>query len=753
MPNAEVTLRLQSQVAPQIAQTANAYKTLSAEEQKAEQAATRYAKALTQVALADAKTATEEQRLAVQTANAARAQIQAEGAALRLANAQSKAASGSSFASQTASAFKGQILSMVGPLAVATAALGTLKAGLDLAEEGFKLKAGLDSTRAAIDQQISSFRNSGQVFREGQVFADRYKITQAELSSTLQASIPILRNSSSSTTDLLNTISLLQATTPEKPISEAARALRELATGDVTTIKELFNVSAKDALTMKNAIAAGGDPVQVLAQYLKDSGASMTLLDQRTQGATGKMNELAVETEKFTLALGGASGGPGLALLNARLDLTRGSTRLLSGDFTTFGKSITSSVADGQSGLLSFFNVLQPFAQLVQRLPGYQQLGTQATVQGTGAYDAQIAAIRGNIGASQLYGGVLSAETQKKLDSQIVTAQLAQEQAQLDADSRRAAAGLLGAGDQALVLAQKYGIAVDQAQFLINAQQRLSNATALADQRVGERDPSNTRTAAEFNKFDKLADAGRAAKATADKAAADKAAAESKRLQDAQDNLALARARTTAQKIAELKRQQAATADPVEKLQLQAQIEQAQQTTAKARTSELGKQLNLQESIYDSMAKQRDAALDLEELAIRDRQQDRADQAKIRAANAILADPRKARLHDAARDSLALIDVQDRQRAAAIADKSTTAGAQLINGKLFQSVPGGALPPSGRPLPVGALPSPTGAPISAQASGVPGVQVFVTLDGAQIAANVTTRLTSGLDRHAAGGGA
>jgi hypothetical protein len=34
--------------------------------------------------------------------------------------------------------------------------------------------------------------------------------------------------------------------------------------------------------------------------------------------------------------------------------------------------------------------------------------------------------------------------------------------------------------------------------------------------------------------------------------------------------------------------------------------------------------------------------LDMEELAIRDRQQDRADQAKIRSAQAILADPRKA---------------------------------------------------------------------------------------------------------------
>jgi hypothetical protein len=122
---------------------------------------------------------------------------------------------------------------------------------------------------------------------------------------------------------------------------------------------------------------------------------------------------------------------------------------------------------------------------------------------------------------------------------------------------------------------------------------------------------------------------------------------------------------------------------------------QARNSATKSHSGELGKQLKLNEGIYDSVAKQRDAMLDMEELAIRDRQQDRADQAKIRSAQAILADPRKARFHDAARDALALIDVQDRKRANELAEKSSTAGAQIIGGKLYQSAPGGALPSLG----------------------------------------------------------
>jgi hypothetical protein len=86
-------------------------------------------------------------------------------------------------------------------------------------------------------------------------------------------------------------------------------------------------------------------------------------------------------------------------------------------------------------------------------------------------------------------------------------------------------------------------------------------------------------------------------------AAAAKAAREAAQLQDAQNALALSRAKTSAARIAELRRQQAATSDPAEKIRLQQQIEEERDSAAKSHTSELNKQLKLNEGIYDSIAK------------------------------------------------------------------------------------------------------------------------------------------------------
>jgi hypothetical protein len=388
-----------------IARTAEAQARLANATNKRAESDARAARAISQTALVDQRRATEAARTSAADDRAAQAALrrqQAETRAAQQAAQQQRApaspiaAASGGFGTPAADAVKSNLLGLLGPTALVAGGFATLGKAMDLSEEGFRLKASLDTVNASLTSQLRSIRDSSKVFAEGRTFADRYQITQAELSSTLQSSIPILRNTTSTTTELLTQISLLQATAPDKPISEAARALRELSTGDVTTIKELFNVSAKDALAMKNAIAAGGDPVKVLAKYLADSGASMELLNQRTTGATGKMNELAVETERFKLALAGQSGGPGLEILNARIDLTRGGTRLLAGEWDAFGRSVTANIAQGQTGLLSFLNILQPFAQQTQISIGAADVAVEQlrarTEQGAGAFNAASAA-------------------------------------------------------------------------------------------------------------------------------------------------------------------------------------------------------------------------------------------------------------------------------------------------------------------------------------------------------------------------
>lgn len=753
MASAVITLALQSQVAPQIAAAASSYKALAAAEQQAEQGAARYASTLQRLALADAKTATESQRLAVQTANAAKAQTQAEGAALRLSKAQEKAARGSGLAAQFAEGMKSGLLGIVGPAALATVAIGTVVGVANSFKEAFTFKTQLDATTSAIRSQLSGVRDASTVFAAGQAFADKYRITQEEITSTLQASIGVLRTSRSSTTDLLTTLSLLQATTPDKPISEAARAVRELATGDVTSIKELFNVSATSAAKMKTEIAAGGDAVQVVARYLRDSGVSMELLENRTKGATGAFNSLAVAQEELKIAQAQFAAGPGLTFLEGTIKVVSGATRVLSGDFSAMGQSIsaTLSASSAYNTVLSQGGTIADAAAASDR--AYAAAVAQAApaiavtsdaiaasipairLRATATDEDRVAMGRAQIASAQ-FSQAIQQEGAAKVEAQIHTADLARQQAQLEIDSINAAKGIFASGDQAVALAAKYGIAVNAARFLISEQNKLAlgaGPTEGRSERQGAGGNNATRIALEQQRQE-ISDA--------------------KSLRTLQTG-------STSQQIAERKRLYDIAVTQYGKGSVQAinaetDLIQARNSATKSHSGELNKQLKLNEGIYDSVAKQRDAMLDMEELAIRDRQQDRADQAKIRSAQAILADPRKARFHDAARDALALIDVQDRKRANELAGKASTAGAQIIGGKLYQSAPGGALPPAAPIGPGGALPSPTGAPprpgaAAGQALGA-GIEVLVYLDGNQIAANVVTRMRAGLAQHEAGGG-
>jgi len=249
--------------------------------------------------------------------------------------------SGAGIAQQFGEGLKGSLLGIVGPAALAGVAIGTLRTVVQETEEAFKLKATLDATTRAIGAQLVGLRASSAVFAEGRAFADRYKLTQQELTAALQTSISVMRVSDASTTDILNTFARLVTLAPDKTISDAARAVRELASGDVTSIKELFNVSAANAHKMKEEIAAGGDAIAVISGFLDNANIEMQGLEASTTGASGKMKELAQETERLQLALAGQSGGAGLALLEQRITLTRGATRLLSADLDAMGQSIT----------------------------------------------------------------------------------------------------------------------------------------------------------------------------------------------------------------------------------------------------------------------------------------------------------------------------------------------------------------------------------------------------------------------------
>ena len=254
-----------------------------------------------------------------------------EQALLGVANQLAGLQKGSTYFQEFGASAKSSLLGIVGPAAVAGAALTALSNTAQSFVEAFKFKAELDQNRASITAQLAGVRDSKAAFAEAAVFADKYKLTQAETTSAIQSSIPLLRESKSSLTDVLTVLAQLQVLKPEEGIKGAAFALAELQGGQVRSLATRFNIPISKANELKQEIAGGADAVKVLGAYLTNAGIGAAALEARTKGAAGAMADEARAAEELKLAQADFAQGPGLALLNERITLTRGLTRVLGG--------------------------------------------------------------------------------------------------------------------------------------------------------------------------------------------------------------------------------------------------------------------------------------------------------------------------------------------------------------------------------------------------------------------------------------
>src|SRR5262249_13026567 len=106
-------------------------------------------------------------------------------------------------AEQFGESFKNGMLNVVGPAAAATLAIGALQKAGESFVDAFKFEAQLDANKRAIDIQLQGLRDSGEVFRQAQHYADEYKLTQQQTTEAIQASLPVIRNSKASIEEVL----------------------------------------------------------------------------------------------------------------------------------------------------------------------------------------------------------------------------------------------------------------------------------------------------------------------------------------------------------------------------------------------------------------------------------------------------------------------------------------------------------------------------------------------------------------------
>jgi hypothetical protein len=690
---------------------------------------------------------------------------------------------------------KDAILGFASGFGVAALASKAFSEGITRAKAGFDLRVEIDSTRKAIDAQLTGVRTTAVVYAEAAKFADRYKLTQAELNSTLQSSTGLLASSNASTTDLLTTLSRLQVLAPEKPISEAARALRELQSGDTTSIKELFNLSAASANKLKAEIVGGGDAIQVVSRYLDSVNIGMDALDAKTTGATGKMKDLAIASEQFNLALGKIASSPvGLKILGIATDAATGAARIAG----TVGGEAEDTNAAFQSldvSATAFFGVLDSLAgRLIGTTQQHAALATQVQFTSNAYAQAEIAqagattATQKNTDAAAKSAAVDAVAAAKSEELKQAKERLT-EQAQAAAD-RLLALGAVGAAEAARLAASSSDVDVLTAALYRLAAGRAAaaaaatNAAALADQRVGERSGGAQNTVAEAEE-----DAAR--KRSQDRRQRDIEAARNERIQatgTTAEKLALAQREAAATqagtadriraetRVQELQRQAAAEREAAQKkgataaardakagakdaadeakarfalLDTEQQLAELKRRLASGRLSETDrletvKQIkDLEQKITDEREKQVKSAIDARLAALDDRKQRRKEEQELAAARRVLgaADTSQAQ-KAAAQDAIERIGLERQQRALEIAQKTRAAGGQA-------AVPGAPALPAATAAalaPRGAGGLPTVPALSPQqiAQGGPVVNVAVYLDSQQIAARVITTLHGGL---------
>lgn len=419
-----------------------------------------------------------------------------ETASLRVQTMAARLENGTTFAQEFGRNIVGGFTSIVGPAALATAAIGAATATVQSFVDAFKFKAELDETNASIAAQLRGVRDSGQAFSEARVFADKYKLTQAEMATAIQASIPLLRQSKSSLTDVLTVLAQLQVLKPEQGIEGAAFALAELQGGQTRSLATRFNIPIAKANELKQAIEGGADAVDVLGTYLDNAGIGADTLAVRTHGAAGKMRELAQAQEDLKLAQADFAQGPGLLFLQGQIRTTTGITRVLTGDFRAMGDSVVQSSNDASNAIFAWLNAMTGFVPAQQQATAATEQHAVAAYFSADAEDRRSAATQNATTAATDAGTALAEQAQKSLDAAAQAENLAQFQTQLANLGGAVAGGLSTASEAAVVLAQNYGIAYDAALKLINAQAALAQAknaaAALADQRAGERNPGSS---------------------------------------------------------------------------------------------------------------------------------------------------------------------------------------------------------------------------------------------------------------------
>lgn len=482
-------------------------------------------------------------------------------------------------ANQFAGAFTSSLIRMAGPVALAHEAFKLAKDAVQSFGDALHFEGQLQETRAAFDGVYGSV-NVGNAVLDRAIAAGRaYGFTTKDVSTAFRELSPIIRDSTASTQDQIGALARFSVLHPEDAVNQLKTAVEGLQSGGrITAIAKDLGLTTDEQEKLKASVKGGTDVFVALNAVMDAHGVTLKTAAERMDGYAGAERRAAQANEDLQQAQAQFASGPGTKIVQEQTTLLEGLTRLLTGDYTS---GLKATIVNQQASTAAYYATSAAISdgKTQAEAAAIGQAAFAASVQQSAAAATPAAAAHEAYAAAIAHGAT-QAQAQKVYTDALADASNGAAIAVLrsaDADDRAAAAAANATGP---ILK------------LTDAQIALANATGLADQRKSEQTGTDL-SAKQFDDFSKLArtrnneiaDEKKKAddKAAADaKRTADKAAADAKRLDDLQNQNKLIHAKTAADKIAELQRQKATTSDPIERQQLQNQIDQESIAAAKA---------------------------------------------------------------------------------------------------------------------------------------------------------------------------
>lgn len=438
----------------------------------------------------------------------------------QLAGVQTQIAKGSqqsgTFAQQFGDSLRSSFLGIVGPAALATAAIGAVYKTVQGAQQSVADALQLRETKNSLAAVAGDTRTYTSILKEARDQQVLFGGSLQENISGLQGLAVVARASGADLATLIDFQRRLTTLDPEQGATGAKIALNEALSGNVASLSRRFEIPKAQLQQLNDATIPVSQRLQALDEFLNHVGIT-------SEAVTGKVDQDATAFRRLGQELGDAAlkGGDRLAsslgssanALARLVGVVNGNPQaiaelgsLLSGKPIVGGKGGTAdqiqaiqaldaaqaqlrngiggNVASGKLGdqqaeaerLLTMLNYVGDRSAVAG------QQATQAFIQSGQSADQYIAKLRELVGQTQSQAvsqqqatDKVAADAKAKLDAEIETKRLADYQRQLEADSLAAARGLLGAGDQALILANKYHYTADEAQYLIDKQTFIAN--------------------------------------------------------------------------------------------------------------------------------------------------------------------------------------------------------------------------------------------------------------------------------------